>query len=316
MSVYYDKKRGRYCFEFDRVINSQRVRATKLLPKTWTQAQADTFDRKESARLYAIAQGIEQDVPKIDQAVKYYLEEKKHLKSIEQAMSHLEAAIDFYEGRLITDLAEVADEITKAWRDTLAPATISQRIALIRAACRFYWKKKRLNIPDPAAHLSLPKVNNERKEFLVRRQAIMLARACKKREARALILIAFYSGMRKGEIWRAKVVGDNFELPDTKNGEPRHVPIVRRIRRYASRHLPPQISYRSLMIWLKKAAAAIGQPHLVLHHLRHSTASEMVRRGNSLYAVGKVLGHKSIRSTQRYAHLATQDLRDALESID
>lgn len=41
-----------------------------------------------------------------------------------------------------------------------------------------------------------------------------------------------------------------------------------------------------------------------LHDLRHSVASFAVARGYSLYMVGKLLGHKTARSTERYAHLA------------
>ena len=32
---------------FDRYVSGRRVRATKTLPKTWNQAQADAFDRRE-----------------------------------------------------------------------------------------------------------------------------------------------------------------------------------------------------------------------------------------------------------------------------
>jgi integrase len=315
MPVYFDKKRGRYRFEFDRVINYQRVRATKLLPKAWSQAQADKFDREESARLYAIAQGIEQEIPKIDLAVRFYLDSKKHLKSFGHAISHLAAGLDFYEGKLLNQLPDVSQAMREAWDGKLQPATIKQRIALVRAACRFYWKEKRLNIPDPASHVILPEVKNDRHEYVTRKQALQLARACQRREARALILIAFYSGMRKGEMWSAKVVGSHFVLPDTKNGERRMVPIVPKVAHYARKHLPPDISYRSLMIWFRKAADEIGQPGLHLHDLRHSTASAMIQRGVPLYVVGKVLGHKSPRSTARYSHLATENLSEALSMI-
>jgi len=59
MPIYRDKKRGSFVFEFDRVIASERVRAVKHLPKTWNQAQADAYDRQESARLYAIATRVQ-----------------------------------------------------------------------------------------------------------------------------------------------------------------------------------------------------------------------------------------------------------------
>lgn len=312
MPIYFDKKRRQYCFEFDRVINGRRVRATKLLPKAWNQAQADAFEREEGARLYAIAQGIEQESPLIEVAIKFYLESKTALKSHKTAAGHLAAVIDEYEGKRFVDLPDVCEAIGAhaEWK----PATIKQRIALVRAACRFFWKAKRLQIPDPASHLAIPEVRNERHEYLTRKEAIQLARKCKKREARALILIAFYTGMRKGEIWAAQVEGTRFVLADTKNGERRMVPILPKIKQY-TRHLPPDINYRSLMIWFRKAAEAIGRPGLHFHDLRHSTASAMVQAGVSLFTVGKTLGHKSVRSTARYSHLAVEQVEDALGAV-
>ncbi|MGU9992099.1 site-specific integrase [Bordetella avium] len=315
MSIYFDKSRRRYRFEFDRIISGRRVRATKLLPKAWTQAQADAFDREESSRLYAIAQGIEQESPLIEAAVQTYLEKKSELKSHATAMGHLAAVFEYYEGKRFSDLSEVCEKITEAGLKRLAPATVRQRIVLLRAACRFYWKTKRLNMPDPGQHLAMPEVRNERHEYLTRRQALQLARACKRRPARALILIAFYTGMRKGEIWAARVEPGRFVLEDTKNGDRRVVPMLPKIARYASRHLPPKISYRSMMIWFRKAAEAVNRPGLHFHDLRHSTASAMVQAGTPLYTVGKVLGHKSARSTARYSHLSTENLADALGAI-
>lgn len=315
MSIYYDKGRRRYRFEFDRVIEGRRVRATKLLPKAWNQAQADKFDREESGRLYALAQGIEKQAPLIDVAVRHYLDSKRHLKSFIQAARHLNAALEYYKGRRMNELADVSAEIIEKESGRLQPATIKQRIALIRAACRLLWKDKRLDIPDPASHLSVPEVKNERRNYLTRPEMLRMCRQIPNRRARAILLIAFYSGMRRGEIWSALVVGNRFVLEDTKNGEPRQIPVMPKVAHYARKHLPPVISYRSLMIWLKKGAAAIGRPELTLHDLRHSTASSMIQAGVPLYTVGKVLGHKSTASTARYSHLATDELQAALQRI-
>jgi integrase len=45
-----------------------------------------------------------------------------------------------------------------------------------------------------------------------------------------------------------------------------------------------------------------------LHDLRHSFASFAVQAGGSLFLVGKVLGHKQSRTTERYAHLSDEPL--------
>jgi integrase len=48
-----------------------------------------------------------------------------------------------------------------------------------------------------------------------------------------------------------------------------------------------------------------------LHDLRHSVASTAAAQGHSLFLIGKLLGHKDLRSTARYAHLA-DDARKAM----
>src|SRR5262249_3351673 len=46
-----------------------------------------------------------------------------------------------------------------------------------------------------------------------------------------------------------------------------------------------------------------------LHDLRHSFASIAVAGGDSLYLLGKDLGHAQASTTQRYAHLGDDPLR-------
>jgi site-specific recombinase XerD len=53
---------------------------------------------------------------------------------------------------------------------------------------------------------------------------------------------------------------------------------------------------------------------LRIHDLRHSAASFMVNAGVDLFAVGKVLGHASYQSTQRYSHLDNGTLLAAVEA--
>jgi integrase len=45
-------------------------------------------------------------------------------------------------------------------------------------------------------------------------------------------------------------------------------------------------------------------PGLRVHDLRHSLASFAIADGQSLFMVAKLLGHKQIRTAERYAHLA------------
>lgn len=52
------------------------------------------------------------------------------------------------------------------------------------------------------------------------------------------------------------------------------------------------------------------------HDLRHTFATRLSQAGVDLYKVAKLLGHKDIRVTQRYAHHNTESLRDGVEVLD
>ena len=62
--------------------------------------------------------------------------------------------------------------------------------------------------------------------------------------------------------------------------------------------------------------AARGLQDLRLHDLRHSFSSFLVNEGVSLYVVQALRGHGNARTTQRYAHLASDMLSDATEIVD
>jgi integrase len=155
-------------------------------------------------------------------------------------------------------------------------------------------------------------VRNERRRYIERKEMLLLCRACKHRATRAAIRIAFYSGMRMDEIRRAERIADTFVLADTKNGEPRIVPMHRKIRCCANVALPDQ---SRISKHFRDARKLLGLDWLHFHDLRHSAASAMINEGVDLYTVGAVLGHKTAASTQRYAHLATESLRTAIDRI-
>lgn len=92
MSIYRDKRTGRWRFDFDHIIQGRgRVRKRRLLPAGWTRAQAEAYDRKESAALHAIATGIASPRAYIDAAVARYTRERvPGLKAGANALRELE----------------------------------------------------------------------------------------------------------------------------------------------------------------------------------------------------------------------------------
>lgn len=318
MPIYRDKKRGSFVFEFDRLINSNRVRTVKHLPKTWNQTQADAYDRQESARLYAIATRVQRPEFTIEDAVDCYIRERvPKLKTAGNVAKELALLFPFYQGRPIAALSDVcktyAMKGVKQDGTPLAAASIRNRIRYLTAACRYAWKHHDMAESDPAAKVTVPTVRNERHQYASRAEMLAICRLCKNHNARMAIRIGFYSGMRLGEILRAKVVGAAWVLADTKNGNPRIVPIHPRVAVCARRFKKaPKITIQDN--W-QRARDLAGFSHYHFHDLRHSSASEMINSGVDLYTVGAVLGHKDARSTQRYSHLATDALSVAIGKI-
>jgi integrase len=63
-----------------------------------------------------------------------------------------------------------------------------------------------------------------------------------------------------------------------------------------------------------RALAKAGMTGLHLHDLRHTAATRLLSKSQNLRLAQKLLRHRDIRSTLRYAHALDEDLRDALEA--
>ena len=58
-----------------------------------------------------------------------------------------------------------------------------------------------------------------------------------------------------------------------------------------------------------------GLEDVRIHDLRHSFASRALSLGESLPMIGKLLGHRKVQTTARYAHLARDSVKAAAEQI-
>ncbi len=66
-------------------------------------------------------------------------------------------------------------------------------------------------------------------------------------------------------------------------------------------------------VW-RKACKEIGLEGVRSYDAsRHSFASQMANRGKSLYIIGQILGHSNPNTTQKYAHVSIDAMRDAME---
>jgi integrase len=74
--------------------------------------------------------------------------------------------------------------------------------------------------------------------------------------------------------------------------------------------------YYEVKTSFQEALEKAGIKDFRFHDLRHCFASDLVQREVDLYVVQKLLGHKSQAMTQRYSHLAPENLRNAVLKLD
>jgi len=77
----------------------------------------------------------------------------------------------------------------------------------------------------------------------------------------------------------------------------------------------PQGYERIRSVWLKVRREANLPSGMRIHDLRHSFASHANMAGESLFTVSRLLGHRRVQTTARYAHLADSSLLDGAEKI-
>lgn len=312
---------GQWLYQFDRVIAGNRTRANRVLPPGWSKKQADEFDRVETARLFALATGVTKSQPLIEDAVLLYLQQHAPtLKNQVDLTGALALCQPWYAGKHMGQLADVAKKYIKDNAEILSTNTIRNRMAYLRAACRWAWKKHGMGQHDPAERMVLPKAGKPRRMYFDRADMLRIARAMHYQPSRAVFRVAFYSGMRLSEVLRSQAVqtvsGLGLGIIDSKNGTPHIVPANARIAHLVrSKQWPPSVHKSTVSHHAKLAMISQGMGDFRFHDSRHSAASEMIQQGVPLNTVGDVLNHKSPVSTKIYAHLATQQLADAVRLI-
>lgn len=167
------------------------------------------------------------------------------------------------------------------------------------------------------------------------------------RYLQVLAMLPYYSGLRRGEVFGLTWGAVDFQRDvitvaahTAKGAKTRHVPMPMLLKgvllgwkdaQNAARRKDKEPELRSFdfvvpnpqtgraLTTIKRAwtslmkAARIGGFNY--HDLRHDYASRLVMRGTDLYVVRDLLGHSTIQLTERYAHLAPERLRAAVEAL-
>jgi integrase len=211
------------------------------------------------------------------------------------------------------------------------PGTAARSLAVLGAMLEWAAHPDRKLIPaNPAKGVKLLK-GRKRERFLSEAELGRLADALAAMEAEhrlspsatAAIRLLLLSGCRKAEIlslrWEwVDIKRGVLRLPDSKTGAkvvPLAAPAVKLLAELPHRGnyvLPATTGaghYTGLQKDWERVRAGAGLAGVRIHDLRRSFASFAVADGNSLYLIGKVLGHKQARTTEIYAHLADDPIR-------
>ena len=156
-----------------------------------------------------------------------------------------------------------------------------------------------------------------------------LLEACKQSEwdrLYLLVTLALSTGARLGELM-SLTWGDLdlkrgvAKLSETKNGSPRHLPIIASVLDeikalprpidstvclFPTKTDPHESYYHGFRPAWVKALRDAGIKDLRFHDLRHSAASYLTEKGVPLVTVAEILGHKTMAMVQRYSHVYTE----------
>lgn len=279
----------------------------------WTYQDAREYERALQAQVRDLARGRQPQRLIADALVRWLADHVPRLRSARQTRNHARRLLPYIEGRRIEEIPEVWAAI-KADMHGYAPATINHLGRILRQLGNMAWREWRwIEIP-PAIHL-LPETARE--TFLTLAQVEALAAACHDERAAGYVLLAAYTGIRRGHLLRLTrhdVEGGVIVLDRSgKTRRLQRIPLHPRVRALAA-ILPLGIGDRQLRERWAQARAETGL-RCRWHDLRHSCASWLVQAGVPIYTVAEILGHSSVQVTKRYAHLAPQHLQDAIEKL-
>jgi integrase len=161
---------------------------------------------------------------------------------------------------------------------------------------------------------------------------------------RAVLAVLVNTGARIGEVVHNKPSAGShplrwdqvqfdtgmIELSDGKGKDTRYAPInttLAKVLNEVPRHIRSPfvfadpttgeaVTYNQLRTLWEQTRTDASMPHVCLHDIRHTAASWAAQEGESLGEIGKVLGHKDLSTTQRYAHLVPGAVRSFGDRVE
>ena len=312
-----------------------------------------TADRREAGelegkwRLEARQQRLWGTQPRFtfDELMLRYLKETQGTKrSAERDAWTVKRLHPYFSGRVLNELkrADVRGYIASRRAAGVKGSTVNRELGLLSVAlnrARLDWDWE---IANPAQGMREPE-SEGRQVYLTREQFELLVSAAS-RQKRApyladLVTVAVMTGCRKGELLGLEWSRVDFEAnvirlraSDTKAAKARLVPIngaareaLLRRYEYRSERCPDAawvfcgpdgeriVSVKSSYRHALQSARIAG---VRFHDLRHTCGSWMAQKGVPIGHIAAVLGHSTLRMSERYSHLAPANARDAVAMLE
>ena len=257
--------------------------------------------------------------PPMEFVMGLYMEHADSLRSPVTAKHHAVRTGPWVNGKRASQVEQVVAKMIKDMKKAYAPATINRSIGAVKAALKIAFDEKYIPINYGASIKRLPE-NNQRHEYLTVAQVKKLADQASD-NVKAAIWIALLTGARRGEILKITqddITGNRLRIRsgNTKTLKERTVPIVPALRPWL-RYVPLQVNFEGLKSGFGRAREAAGFEHINFHDLRHSCASILINMKPPvpLEVVRDILGHSTIKTTERYAHLQVGRQEEALKKL-
>jgi integrase len=311
---------------------------------TDSSSEAKKLEAKWREQVFRVKQWGEEPMRTFESFMTPFLEAKANVKkSMERDVFSVKRLQPFFTSADMSRLQRkhVISYIEHRRQCGALPGTINREIGLLSAAYNFARHDLGWRIENPAAHTKL-KEPEGRGHYLRPEQVQRLVLAAEEEprapHLSAFITLAVCTGCRKGELLSLRWVDVDYEQSTlriggkvSKNGKTRGVPLSKEAlkalntqRRFTMKHCPetPWVfanklgeRIQSVQTSFETARRKAGLDDCRVHDLRHTAASLMVKSGVPLAVVRDVLGHSTIKMTERYAHLAPENLRKAVELV-
>ena len=219
--------------------------------------------------------------------------------------------------------------------DGVKPATVNRELAMLSKAFSLAAKEWEWLKDNPVSRVSKEKENNARDRWLSKDEEKRLLDNSPE-WIKQIIIFSLNTGLRLGELtgleWsRVDISNKTILIDNSKNGEQRTIPlnkyaldvVKQRLRVKSLKYdyvfinrYSWKINPNSLRDAFRKILRKVEITDFRLHDLRHSFATRLTQADVDLYKISKLLGHKDIKMTQRYAHHCPDSLREGVEVLD